>query len=72
MHAAFHSLIHQLVSTPFTPAAFEKEVDTVKHIAEANHVKLKIVVDKIICRKLQFTTYNKEDGCDLTNSKGCA
>ena len=58
-HAAFHSMIHRLVSIPLTPAAFQKEKDTIKLIAETNHVKLdidKLVRRKLVSRALDATT----------------
>ena len=63
-HAAFHSMIHRLVSTPLTPDAFHKEMDTIKHIAETNHVKLdidKLVHKKIVSKALDATTSHPRD-----------
>jgi len=63
-HAAFHSMIHRLVSIPLTPEAFRKEMDTIKHIAETNHVKLdidKLVHRKLVSRALDATTCHPRD-----------
>ena len=63
-HAAFLSMIHRAVSTPLAPEAFKKEVDTIKLIAENNHVKLdvdKIIHKKLISRALDATTFHPRD-----------
>ena len=57
-------MIHRLVSIPLTPAAFHKEMDTIKHIAETNHVKLdidKLVHRKLVSRALDATTHHPRD-----------
>jgi hypothetical protein len=58
-HAGFLSMIHRLVSIPLTPKAFKREVDTIKLIAENNHVKLnidKMIHKKLVSRTLDATT----------------
>lgn len=63
-HAAFLSMIHRVVSIPLTPKAFKNEVDTIKTIAETNHVKLnidKIIHDKLVSRALDATTSHPRD-----------
>ena len=41
-HAAYHSLIHRLVSIPLSSSAFHEEVNTIKFLAKRNDVKLNI------------------------------
>lgn len=63
-HAAFHSMIHRLVSIPLNPAAFRNELDTIKSIAETNHVKLdidKLVRKKLVSKALDATTLHHRD-----------
>lgn len=63
-HAAFLHMIHRLVSIPLKPEAFQKEVDTIKLIAETNHVKLnidKIIRKKLVSRTLDATTTHLRD-----------
>ena len=57
-------MIHRLVSIPLTPKAFQQELDTIKLIAETNHVKLdinKLVHKKLVSRALDATTSHPRD-----------
>ena len=57
-------MIHRLVSTPLKPKAFKEEVDTIKLIAETNHVKLnidKLIRKKLVSRTLDATTTHPRD-----------
>jgi len=41
-HATFLSMIHRLVSAPYSSLSFEKERSIIQHIAKANYIKLQI------------------------------
>ncbi|KAI5642939.1 reverse transcriptase (RNA-dependent DNA polymerase) domain-containing protein [Phthorimaea operculella] len=49
-HAAFHSMIHRLVSVPMTKPNFDKELNTIKHIANNNGYETH-VINKILKKK---------------------
>ena len=52
-------MIHRLITVPLLPPAFQKELDTIQHIAEINKVKIDIpnlVRKKLIARALDGTT----------------
>ena len=54
--AAFHSMIHRLLSIPLSPASFESERNTIAHLAHKNHNDINI---KIIQRKLPRSTFDR-------------
>ena len=58
-HAAFRSMIHRLVSIPLSPSDFQKELDTIIHVAKTNNVRLdikKLVRKKSISHALDATS----------------
>lgn len=54
--AAFHSMIHRLLSIPLSSASFQSELDVISHLADKNHIPLnihKIIRRKLLCRALR-------------------
>ena len=41
-HAAYHTMIHRLISVPLSPEDFQREVDIIKYLAQVNHVDINI------------------------------
>ena len=39
-HAAFHAVIHRLISIPLSPAGFHEEEDTIKYLVRKNRIHL--------------------------------
>lgn len=55
-HAAYHAMIHRVLSVPLSASNFQKEVNLIKSLAHRNSIH--IDVDLIIKRKIQARSRN--------------
>jgi len=55
--AAFHSLIHRMISLPLTPKAFDAKLNYIKHLAQVNG-RYNLSVDVLVKRKLTRIALN--------------
>ena len=54
-HAAFHSMIHRLISIPLTEKAYSKELEIIKEIAVKNGYEKKLI-DQLLFNKIKKST----------------